>query len=151
MDPEIMILGGISPSNCSGTESMNEVNTSSAAERMRRHRLRRRNGLRCLIIELRETEITRLIRDGFLAAEARDDSSAVTRAFLRFSRLHVGSKRVTRNQRLLNRGFPTGRPVATCPRVRKKPLKNRLLGSQKRLAFFSLLHAYQNLYFGTAL
>ena len=70
---------------------MNEVNTSSAAERMRRHRKRRRNGLRCLIIELRETEITRLIRDGFLAAEARDDSSAVTRAFYEFLDRTVGA------------------------------------------------------------
>jgi hypothetical protein len=86
MDHEIMIVGGISHCNCSGTVSMNEANTdpSGAAERMRRHRLRRRNGLRCLIIELRETEITKLIRQGFLAAEARDDSSAVTKAFYDF-------------------------------------------------------------------
>jgi hypothetical protein len=34
---------------------------SAAAERMRRHRQRRRDGLRCLIIELRETEIDVLI------------------------------------------------------------------------------------------
>jgi hypothetical protein len=33
-----------SPSNRSGTVSMNEANTGSAAERMRRHRKRRRNG-----------------------------------------------------------------------------------------------------------
>ena len=30
---------------------------SATAERMRLHRERRRNGLRCLMIELRETEI----------------------------------------------------------------------------------------------
>src|SRR5689334_8978504 len=33
---------------------------SAAAERMRRHRDRRRQGLRCLTIELRETEIEAL-------------------------------------------------------------------------------------------
>jgi hypothetical protein len=70
---------------------MNEANTSSAAERMRRHRQRRRNGLRCLIIELRETEITKLIRQGFLAAEARDDSSAVTKAFYEFLDCTLGA------------------------------------------------------------
>ena len=70
---------------------MNEANTSSAAERMRRHRKRRRNGLRCLIIELRETEITKLIRQGFLAAETRNDSSAVTRAFYDFFDCTLGA------------------------------------------------------------
>jgi len=39
---------------------------SPAAERMRRHRKRRRNGLRCLRIVLRETEIDTLVRNGFL-------------------------------------------------------------------------------------
>ena len=75
-----MILGGISPSNCSGTESMNEVNTSSAAERMRRHRLQRRNGLRCLPIKISETDIEGLTRLGLLPAEMRNDLSAVVSA-----------------------------------------------------------------------
>ena len=35
--------------------------SSHAAERMRRHRQRRRDGLRCLTIELRETEIDALV------------------------------------------------------------------------------------------
>jgi hypothetical protein len=39
---------------------------SSAAERMRRHRERRREGLRCLTVELREQEIDALVRNGFL-------------------------------------------------------------------------------------
>ena len=44
-----------------------------AAERMRRHRQRQRNGLRCLTIELRETEIDVLIQKGLLKAEMRND------------------------------------------------------------------------------
>ena len=86
-------LGGISPSNCSEIDSMNEANISSAAERMRRHRRRRRNGLRCLIIELCETEVNKLIREGFLAAETRNDSSAVTRAFYDFLDSTLGATR----------------------------------------------------------
>ena len=39
---------------------------SPAAERMRLHRERRRRGLRCLVIELRETEVDALIRGGLL-------------------------------------------------------------------------------------
>jgi hypothetical protein len=46
---------------------------SPAAERMRLHRERRRKGLRCLTIELRETEIDALVRNGFLKADARND------------------------------------------------------------------------------
>jgi hypothetical protein len=44
---------------------------------MRRHRERRRDGLRCLTIELRETEIDALIRKGMLKADARNDTDAL--------------------------------------------------------------------------
>jgi hypothetical protein len=53
---------------------------SAAAERMRLHRERRRDGLRCLTIELRETEIDALIRRGLLKPETRNDASAVSQA-----------------------------------------------------------------------
>jgi hypothetical protein len=42
---------------------------SAARERMRRHRQRRRDKLRCLLIELRESEIDELIRRGLLPPE----------------------------------------------------------------------------------
>jgi hypothetical protein len=50
---------------------------SFAAERMRRHRQRRRDGLRCLIIELRETEIDALVRRGLLKSEMRNDNAQI--------------------------------------------------------------------------
>jgi len=46
----------------------------SAAERMRAHRQRRRDGLRCLTIELRETEIDVLLGK---KADARNDPDAI--------------------------------------------------------------------------
>jgi hypothetical protein len=49
----------------------------TAAERMRAHRQRRRDGLRCLTIEVRETEIDALIRKGTLKADARNDPDAI--------------------------------------------------------------------------
>jgi hypothetical protein len=42
-----------------------------AAERMRLHRERRRRGLRCLMIELSETDVDALIRGGLLASKKR--------------------------------------------------------------------------------
>ena len=57
---------------------------SAAAERMRLHRERRRNGMRCLTIELRETEIDALIREGLLKPETRNDPSAVSDALYAF-------------------------------------------------------------------
>jgi hypothetical protein len=51
-----------------------------AAERMRLHRERRRRGLRCLMIELRETEVDALIRGGLLEYETRNDRNAVLKA-----------------------------------------------------------------------
>jgi hypothetical protein len=53
------------------------ITRSTAAERMRRHRERRRDGLRCLTIELRETEIDVLIGKGMLKADARNDPDAI--------------------------------------------------------------------------
>ena len=53
---------------------------SAAAERMRRHRERRRMGLRCLMIEVRETEIDALVRAGLLGAEMRNDPVSIIEA-----------------------------------------------------------------------
>jgi hypothetical protein len=53
------------------------INRSPAAERMRLHRERKRSGMRCFMIELRETEIDALIRKGFLKPDARNDTSAI--------------------------------------------------------------------------
>jgi hypothetical protein len=53
---------------------------SPAAARMRRHRERRRDGMRCLTIELRETEVEVLIRQGMLKADARNSSNAIRQA-----------------------------------------------------------------------
>jgi hypothetical protein len=50
---------------------------SRAAERMRLHRERKKNGMRCVMIELRETEIDVLIRKGFLTADTRNDTSEI--------------------------------------------------------------------------
>jgi hypothetical protein len=54
-----------------------EPSISPAAARMRRHRKRRRDGLRCLTVQLRETEIEALIHKGLLHSchhEASDKS-----------------------------------------------------------------------------
>jgi hypothetical protein len=67
---------------------------SAAAARMRRHRQRRRDGMRSLTIEVREAEIDALIRSGFLEKSSRNDANAVTQALYRvFDRVF----RVTRN------------------------------------------------------
>jgi hypothetical protein len=57
---------------------------SPAAKRMRRHRERRRNKLRCFRIELRETEIDWLVRTGFLDHASRFDKVSVLKAFYIF-------------------------------------------------------------------
>ena len=47
---------------------------------MRLYRQRRRQGLRCMMIELRETEIEAFIRMGLLKPEMRNDRIAVSQA-----------------------------------------------------------------------
>lgn len=53
---------------------------SPTAERMRRHRERRRKGLRYFHVELRVTQIDMLIDKGYLEHKERDDPSALQRA-----------------------------------------------------------------------
>ena len=64
---------------------------SAAAERMRQHRERRRQGLRCLMIELRETEIDALVAMGLLRTEMRNDASAIIDALYTFLDRTLGS------------------------------------------------------------
>jgi hypothetical protein len=63
---------------------------SAVAERMRRHRERRRDGLRCVTIELRETEIDALVRNGFLKADTRKDPYAIEMALYEFLERTLG-------------------------------------------------------------
>jgi hypothetical protein len=56
---------------------------------MARHRNRRRTGLRCVTIELRETEIDVLIRRGRLAGDSRGDLAAVRKALHGFFDDHL--------------------------------------------------------------
>ena len=58
--------------------------SAHAAERMRRYRQRRRDGLRCLTIELRETEIEALVKKELLKNETRNDKDAITEALYRY-------------------------------------------------------------------
>lgn len=61
-----------------------EPSTSLAAARMRRHRQRRRDGLRCLTIQLRETEIDVLVHEGLLKPETRHSKNAIINALHAF-------------------------------------------------------------------
>jgi hypothetical protein len=54
------------------------VARSAAAERMRAHRERRRQGLRCVAVKLREREVDVLIQQGLLEAVARNDPYALS-------------------------------------------------------------------------
>jgi hypothetical protein len=63
----------------------------SAAERMRLLRARRRNGLRCVIVMLHETEIDCLMENGFLTTERRRDHAAIENAIGEFHLLRTGA------------------------------------------------------------
>jgi hypothetical protein len=49
----------------------------TVAHRMRLHRARKLAGLRCLTLEVRETEIAALVRRGLLRADSQNDENAV--------------------------------------------------------------------------
>jgi hypothetical protein len=62
------------------TQPVAATTSRSAADRMRSHRERRRLGLRCLTVQLRETEIDVLIGKGLLMPEARNEVRAIIQA-----------------------------------------------------------------------
>ena len=61
-----------------------KIAQTRAAERMSRCRQRRRNGLRCYILELRDSEIEALVRRGLLVAAEKTNRNAVTKAMYSF-------------------------------------------------------------------
>jgi hypothetical protein len=83
-----MVLSGmVDTDSNSGTTPIERdpaAKRSTPAERMRLHRERRSKGLRCLMIELRETEVAALIRKGLLKFETRNDPNAVRGALYDF-------------------------------------------------------------------
>ena len=62
------------------TEVAHLPRLSSAAERMRRYRARRRHGHSCITVELRESEISALISCGLLELDQRQDRAAIATA-----------------------------------------------------------------------
>jgi hypothetical protein len=62
------------------------INRSPAAERMRAHRERKKAGMRCLTIEIRETEIDALVGKGFLKPGARNTSAIIDAIYAFFDR-----------------------------------------------------------------
>ena len=80
---------------------MTDNTRTAAAERMRLHRERRQRGLRCLTIELRETEVDALIRGGLLEHETRNDRNAILKALYgHFSRTLGPTLRVTGDRQI---------------------------------------------------
>jgi hypothetical protein len=65
-------------------EIVGEAHISPGARRMRAHRQRRRDGLRCVTLDLRETEIDRLIALGYLEAADRQNQDELAKALYWF-------------------------------------------------------------------
>ena len=61
-----------------------QTNPSRAAERMRRHRERRKKGLRVVSIEMSNSDIAMLVRSGVLNDTSTSDDWAITAAIYDF-------------------------------------------------------------------
>jgi hypothetical protein len=58
----------------------NPSGAPSSIERSRRYRQRRRQGTRCITVDVNEGEIAALVARGYLPEEARDDPVAIKTA-----------------------------------------------------------------------
>jgi hypothetical protein len=74
-----------------------DVIKEANANRVRLHRERRRHGLRCLMIEIRDREIDALVRQGLLDGEKRDDTTAIRAAFHEYLDHTLGPTFLERN------------------------------------------------------
>ena len=61
-----------------------KIARGGAAERMRRSRRRRRDGLRCFRLEIRDSEIEGLVRRGLLPASEQTNRNAIMKAMYAF-------------------------------------------------------------------
>jgi hypothetical protein len=82
--PSVSVEMGAEQLSRSPVAANRMLRSTRLAERMRRHRDRRQKGLRCVRIELRETEIDALIRRGRVAGDTRSDLAAVRKALYGF-------------------------------------------------------------------
>ena len=57
---------------------------NQSKDRMKLLRMRRKRGLRCVNIEVRETEVLELVRRGLVAEEGRNDLTAIRDGIHRF-------------------------------------------------------------------
>jgi hypothetical protein len=68
-----------------------QVARARAAERMRRSRRRRGKGMRCFILELRDTELVELVHRGLLAPDQQSNPAAIRKAMYAFLDRYLGS------------------------------------------------------------
>jgi hypothetical protein len=84
--------------DAASTATVERATPSAPALRMRRHRERRRKGLRCLTLQVRDREIDALVRKGLLTDETRNVVGEINAAFYKFLDLTLGFDAVTRNR-----------------------------------------------------
>jgi hypothetical protein len=70
--------------------SPNAATRLAGTSRIRLHRARKGAGLRCLTLEVRETEIVALIRKGLLRPYSQYDSKAIQAAICALLDRHLG-------------------------------------------------------------
>ncbi|HEV2624976.1 MAG TPA: hypothetical protein VGV62_07640 [Xanthobacteraceae bacterium] len=66
------------------TTNPSAARSAAGAERMRAHRQRRREGLRCITLEIRDSEVDALVRRQLLKPERRSDPNAIVDALYVF-------------------------------------------------------------------
>jgi hypothetical protein len=76
--------GRLEGSSIQRTAISSAARSAAGAERVRIHRQRRREGLRCVTLEVRDSEIDALVRRQLLKAERRNDPSAIVDALYVF-------------------------------------------------------------------
>jgi hypothetical protein len=64
--------------------NLSAARSAAGAERVRAHRQRRREGLRCFTLEIRDSEVDALIRKQLLKPESRSDRNAIIDALYVF-------------------------------------------------------------------
>ncbi len=65
---------------------------STSGSRMSRYRARRKRGLRYVGIEVRNTEVSELVRRGLVAEQDRNDCTAIRDAIYRFFDTHLSTR-----------------------------------------------------------
>ena len=77
---ESLLSASMRSAACNAIMAIPQTDSGSSTQRTRRYRQRRRRGMRCVTVEVSQSEVAALEARGYFSEEERDDGAAIRKA-----------------------------------------------------------------------